>query len=449
MSSPEQRQSPRSSVPIVSVIDEAPVSRYQLFIAGLCLLVGIIDGFENGAIAYVAPALANDLSIPLGDIGQIFAAGTIGMMCGTLIMGIFADYWGRKRAILLSVAVFGVAALGTAVATDKVTIMIWRFVAGIAIGGVHPVMIALLAEYFPARHRNMAIVVGFVGMGIGVPISALLTSAVVPDYGWRAIFVLGGGVPLLLLPWLAWVYPESLRFLLNRKSVDRGRIATALNRIVGDNRYTAEDHFELIEEPAPRASGRALLAPKYRRTTLIVWIVYFFNWITWYLFLLWMPTALTESGFSIRQASLAGAVMGVTAIIAFIPAGGIIQRVGIRHSLLWLFAGGVVSSGLLSLVGADWALVAMLVVPFTICGVIPQVALNYLAAELYPTTIRATGLGWAISAGRVGSVIGALIGGTLIGWWGLSGFFMTLGVPLLIVGVLTAFFFNGKLLGNH
>ena len=449
MSSPEQSGSSRTPVPIVSVIDDAPVSRFQLRLAGLCLLVGIIDGFENGAIAYVAPALAEDLAIPLGSIGQIFAAGTIGMMFGTLIMGIFADYWGRKRAILLSVAVFGIAALGTAAATHMSTIMIWRFVAGIAIGGVHPVMIALLAEYFPARRRNMAIVVSFVGMGIGVPLSAFLTSALVPTYGWQAIFVVGGGVPLLLLPWLAWVYPESLRYLLNRHTVDRGRIAATLNRIVGKPQYTADHHFELVEEQAPKASGRALLAPKYRRTTLAVWVVYFFNWITWYLFLLWVPTALTESGFTIRQASLAGGVMGVTAIIAFIPAGGVIQRVGIRRSLLWLFTGGLLSSIMLALAGNDWILIALLIIPFTICGVIPQVALNYLAAELYPTPIRATGVGWAISAGRIGSVVGALIGGTLIGWWGLSGFFYALGLPLLIAGVLTAFLFKGKLLPGN
>lgn len=129
-------------MPIVPVIDAAPISRYQLRVAALCLLLGIIDGFENGAIAYVAPALADDLSTPLSSIGQIFAAGTIGMMCGTLIMGIVADYWGRKRAILLSVAVFGLAALGTAVAANMFALMVWRFIAGIAIGGLHPVMIA-------------------------------------------------------------------------------------------------------------------------------------------------------------------------------------------------------------------------------------------------------------------------------------------------------------------
>jgi len=205
MTSPEQARPSGAPVPIVSVIDAAPVSRYQLRVAGLCLLVGVIDGFENGAIAYVAPALADDLSIPLGSIGQIFAAGTIGMMCGTLIMGIFADYWGRKRAILLSVAVFGVAALGTAAAADMIAIMIWRFVAGIAIGGVHPVMIALLAEYFPARHRNMAMVVSFVGMGIGVPLSAFLTAAIVPNYGWQAIFVVPGSTQNRCGFWLTGV----------------------------------------------------------------------------------------------------------------------------------------------------------------------------------------------------------------------------------------------------
>lgn len=447
MNPPAGSGSSRPPVAIATVIDEAPLSRYQWRVAGLCLLVGIIDGFENGAIAYVAPALAEDLNIPLADIGRIFAAGTIGMAIGAFALGTIADLWGRRRAILLSVGIFGVAALGTAAAADMTSLMVWRFIAGVAIGGAQPVMVALLAEYSPAKHRNAAMVIGFLGTGSGAPISALLTSAVVPDYGWQAIFVIGGVVPLLILPWLAWVYPESIRFLVNRGQKDNARVADTLNRIVGEARYTEADDFVLAEPPAPRASVQALLAPQYRRTTLAIWVVYFFNWIAWYLFLLWLPTALTESGLDIRQASLIGAVMGITALLTFLPGAAIIQRIGPQRSMIWLFFVGASLALILAAIGANWGLVTALVIPFTVCIALPQVALNYLCAELYPTPIRATGLGWAISAGRSGSVMGALIGGTIIAWWGLSGFFTALGGPLLLAGIFTLICFGGKLAG--
>lgn len=445
---PEPSGAPSRPVAIVSVIDNAPLSRYQWQVAGLCLLVGLIDGFENGAIAYVAPALSANLGIKLPDMGKIFAAGTVGMALGALVLGIIGDGWGRKRAIILSVALFGVAALATAAATSLTSLMAWRFVAGIAIGGAQPVMVALLAEYAPARHRNAAMVVGFLGVGVGVPISALLTSVVVPEFGWQAVFVIGGVVPLLLLPWLAWVYPESIRFLVSRGSGNNARVANTLNRIVGQPLYRAVDTFVLAETPAPRASGLALLAPQYRRTTLAIWVVYFFNWITWYLFLLWLPTALTHSGLGISQASKVGAVMGITALLTFLPAAALIQRVGAARSMVWLFFSGTVMAVFLALAGVHWGLVTALVIPFTICGVIPQVALNYLCVELYPTPIRASGVGWAISVARVGSVLGALIGGVLIARWGLSGFFMALGGPLLIAGLLTLFCFGGRVAGR-
>jgi len=304
-------------------------------------------------------------------------------------------------------------------------------------------MVALLAEYAPGRHRNAAMVVGFLGVGIGVPISALLCSAVVPEFGWQAVFVVGGAVPLLLLPWLAWVYPESIRHLVSLGPARGARVASTLNRIVGRRLYDAADTFVLTEAPAPRASGRALLASQYRRTTLAIWVVYFFNWITWYLFLLWLPTALTHSGLDISQASKVGAVMGITALLTFVPAAAVIQRLGAARCMVWLFFGGTLMAALLALAGLDWGLITALVIPFTICGVIPQVALNYLCVELYPTPIRATGVGWAITAGRVGSVLGALVGGSLIARWGLGGFFTALGGPLLLAGLLTLLCFRG------
>ncbi|RLA17177.1 MAG: hypothetical protein DRQ60_02700, partial [Gammaproteobacteria bacterium] len=125
MNSPEHTSSSGPPVAVAAIIDDAPLSRYQWRVAGLCLLVGIIDGFENGAIAYVAPALAEDLNIPLTDLGKIFAAGTIGMAIGAMVLGSIADLWGRKLAILLSVGIFGVAALATAAAADMATLMFW------------------------------------------------------------------------------------------------------------------------------------------------------------------------------------------------------------------------------------------------------------------------------------------------------------------------------------
>ena len=427
----------RTPVDVMAVIDGARFSRYQWQVVALCLLVGLIDGFENGVIAYVAPALTADLGIGLPAMGNIFAAGTVGMGLGSLLLGVVADRWGRKLAVVLSVAVCGVAALATAASTSLFELMVCRFVAGIAIGGAQPVMVALLAEYAPARHRNTAMIVGFLGVGIGVPISALLTAWLAPLHGWQAVFIVGGVVPLLVLPWLAWVYPESIRFLVSGGPRNNGAVARTLNCIVGEVRYRPTDHFVLAEPPAPRASGRELLAPRYRRPTLAIWVVYFFNWITWYLFLLWLPTALTNAGLDIARASQIGALMGVTALVTFAPAAIVIQRVGAARCMRWLFAGGTLMAGALAVAGTHWGVVAALVVAFTVCGVLPQVALNYLCVELYPTPIRATGVGWAITAGRVGSVLGALLGGGLIAGWGLSGYFLTLAGPLALAGLLT------------
>ncbi|MEC9340809.1 MAG: MFS transporter, partial [Pseudomonadota bacterium] len=435
------------TVRVTEVIDAAPLSRYQWRVALLCVLVGVIDGFENGVVAYVAPALAADLSIAVPALGQVFAAGTLGMACGTMILGSVGDLWGRKRAVLLSVLVFGVAALATAAAQTIGELMLWRFVAGIAIGGAQPVMVALLSEYAPARHRSAAMVFGFVGTGTGVPTSALLSAVLVPEYGWQVVFVIGGVVPLLLLPWLMVVFPESIRYQVNRGPGSAPQVAHTLNRIVGGSRYSPADRFELQEPPAARGSVMALLSPPYRGATLAIWSVYCSNWVAWYLFLLWLPTALTEAGLPDARAALVGAGMGVTALLVMIPAAVVVQRAGARRAMLWLFGLGVLLAAALVAAGTRWWLVIILVMPFTICIVIPQVALNYLCVQLYPTSIRATGVSWAVSAGRIGSILGAFGGGSVIAGFGLAGFFAAVGLPLILAGLLVVLAFRRERTG--
>ena len=172
-----------------------------------------LDGFDTQAIGYVAPALAKEWGLTKGALGPVFSAGLFGLMIGALLFGPLADRIGRKRIIILSTLAFGVCALATAFVHDVNTLLAIRFLTGLGLGGAMPNAIAMTSEFNPRRRRATMVMIMFCGFSVGAALGGLLAAALIPHFGWRSVFVVGGVAPLLLVPILALRLPESVRFL--------------------------------------------------------------------------------------------------------------------------------------------------------------------------------------------------------------------------------------------
>jgi AAHS family 4-hydroxybenzoate transporter-like MFS transporter len=201
-------------VNVPDLIDQQKVGSFQIRILVLCALAAMLDGFAAQMIGYLAPSLARDMHLGPAALTRIFAWGLAGLMLGALFFGPVADRFGRKPVIVACTLFYGIICLATAKADSGASLAIFRFLAGLGFGGVMPNAIALTAEYAPHRRRGTMITIMFCGFPIGASIAGFVTVPILPVFGWRGVFVLAGVMPLLLVPALAWLLPESIRHLV-------------------------------------------------------------------------------------------------------------------------------------------------------------------------------------------------------------------------------------------
>lgn len=433
-----------SSVDVASFIDAQPVGAFQIKLLLTCATVLLLDGFDTTAISYVAPPLAKEWNIGKAALGPVFSAGLFGLMIGALLLGPLADRIGRKKIIIFSTLAFGVGTLATAFVNDVNALLVVRLLTGLGLGGAMPNTVALTSEFSPHRRRATMVMVMFVGFSIGAALGGLLAAGLIPQFGWRSVFVVGGAAPLVLAPVLALRLPESVRFLAltGRAGARVAQLLALINAKVG---FAPATRF-VVDEPALRGipvlhlfrDGRTL-------PTLLLWVVFFMSLLELYFLANWLPTVLSDLGASISTAAVIGAMFQVGGVVGTFVLGAVIDRFSFRALALVYFV-AVFAVGAIGQLGHSAVLVTIAIFVAGFCLVGGQIAANALAAGFYPTSVRATGVGWALGVGRVGSIVGPSVGGILLSLkWGVGELFMTAAAAALCAAL--AAFLLGRLAG--
>lgn len=425
---------PPGAVDVAGFIDGQPVASFQIRLLLLCAAVLFIDGFDTQAIGYVAPDLARDWNLPRGALGPVFSAGLFGLMIGALIFGPVADRIGRKRIIVFSTFAFGLGTLLTIAAQDVYWLIALRFLTGLGLGGAMPNAVALTSEFSPHRRRATMVMTMFVGFSVGAALGGLLAAVLIPAFGWRSIFLVGGIVPILFVPVLAKLLPESIRFLA-LTGRDDARVAALLARIAPSVTFPTGTRFGVHEPKLEGLPVAHLFTESRTATTLLFWVVFFMSLLDLYLLSNWLPTVLNDLGASISVAAAVGAMLQVGGVVGTFTLGQVIDRFSFRAlALTYLFAAIAVTA--IGFSGHSIALVTIAIFCAGFCIVGGQIASNALTATYYPTAMRSTGVGWALGIGRVGSIVGPLIGGIMLSRHvGTETLFMAAAVPALIAGV--------------
>jgi AAHS family 4-hydroxybenzoate transporter-like MFS transporter len=401
-----------STVDVAEFIDQQPVGGFQIRLLLTCAAVLLLDGFDTTAIGFVAPSLAKEWGLTKGALGPVFSAGLFGLMIGALLFGPLADRIGRRKIIIFSTLAFGIGTLVTAFVQDVNTLLAIRFLTGLGLGGAMPNTIAMTSEFSPHRRRATMVMVMFCGFSAGAALGGLLAAALIPQFGWRSVFVVGGLAPLLLVPILALRLPESVRFLALTGAAN-ARVAQLLGFIAPNAALAPATQF-VVHEPG-LAGMPVLHLFKAGRTlvTLLLWVVFFMSLLDLYFLTNWLPTVLNDLGSSVSEAAVIGSMLQVGGVVGALALGSIIDRFSYRALALVYFI-AVFAVGAIGQLGHSIVFIAMAIFVAGFCMVGGQIAANALAATFYPTSIRATGVGWALGIGRVGSIIGPLVGGVLL-----------------------------------
>src|ERR1700692_2234334 len=386
-------------VDVADFIDAQPVGGFQFRLLLTCAAVLFLDGFDTQAIGYVAPALAREWGLTKAALGPVFSAGLFGLMIGALLFGPLADRIGRKKIIIFSTLAFCLGALVTAFVQDVNTLLAIRFLTGLGLGGAMPNAIAMTSEFNPRRRRATMVMIMFCGFSVGAALGGFLAAALIPQFGWRSVFIVGGAAPLVLAPILALKLPESVRFLALTGRANQ-RVAELLGFINPKMTFAPATQFVVHEPGLAGIPVQHLFRDGRTLVTLLLWVVFFMSLLDLYFLANWLPTVLNDLGASVSAAAVIGSMLQVGGVVGAFALGSIIDRFSFRALALVYFI-AVFAVGAIGQFGHAVVLVATAIFAAGFCMVGGQIAANALAATFYPTSIRATGVGWALGIGRV------------------------------------------------
>jgi AAHS family 4-hydroxybenzoate transporter-like MFS transporter len=432
MATPRTQDGP---VRIADVIDRAPVGSLQVGLFLLSAMCLILDGFDVQVVGYVAPRAFDEWHVNRAALGAVLAAGNFGVMVGSLVFTMVGDRVGRRPVLLGATLFFSILTLLTSRVTSVEELRAVRFVAGIGLGSIIPNATALIGEYSPQRLRVAFMACISVGFTAGGAMAGFVSAWLIPAFGWRSVFYVGGLTPLVIACLMFMWLPESLQFLVvRRRRLDK--VGAWLRRIDPMVTIGPRTDYLLDEESRSGVPAVQLFLDGRAATTLLFWIINFMNIYNLYLLSGWLPTMVKELGYSAQTGVWVGTTLQVAGTLGTFWLTWVVGRIGFIPVLTTGFAVACVSIALIGQPGlALWVLFT--VVFLAGVGVVGgQPIVNSMAAIYYPTYVRSTGIGWGLGVGRVGGIVGPWLVSYFLGLnWSVRAIFLAAAVPALVSAV--------------
>jgi AAHS family 4-hydroxybenzoate transporter-like MFS transporter len=425
---------PADTIDVTEAIDRSRIGRFQVGVFVLCGLCLIMDGFDVQALGYLAPAIIRDWKIPQAQMGSVLSAALVGILAGSFLFSIIADRIGRRPVLVIATLMFSLVTLWTATADSITELRMIRFIAGVALGGIMPNAVALIGEYSPSRRRVLLTIFITNGFNLGAVLAGLTSAWMIPNFGWRSVFVLGGAIPLAIgvLMWIA--LPESLQFLAVRGK-NREKLGKWLKQIDPSIPVTGSTNFVVHEEKSRGVPVVHLFHEGRALGTTLLWIINFMNLLNLYFLASWLPTVVSAS-YSVSSAALVGTALQVGGVIGTFLFSWLIGRLGFTPVLGTAFTIASLSIAVIGQPALVFAVLVIVVFMAGFCVVGAQAAVNALAASYYPTHLRSTGVGSGLGVGRLGGIVGPYAAGLLIGaGWAAREIFYAAAIPALIAAI--------------
>ena len=418
-------------------VDQIKMTRVQYLSIAICFLMNILDGMDVLVVSYCAPAIAQDLSLGPKTLGVVFSAGLIGMAIGAIFLAPFADKFGRKKLILISAFIMGLSVLLTAFSENIFQLIFMRLLSGLGIGCMLATTATLTSENVLNNSKDFWVSLVISGYPVGAVLSGYIAAAVIPLYGWESMFILSGLITILTIPLTYFFLTESPQFYLKKQP--KGALKKANKILVKMNFEALESLPKINLSVINKSQVSQLFTKKYKISTLQLWAALFFAFGCLYFLISWIPKLATDAGLSIELAIYAGSIFNVGAFFGIVLQGYFSSKIGLKKTIsIFLLLTFLLMASFKIFIGTDILLLIYFLLGFSLQG--GFVGLYAVAARLYPTEFKTTGVGWAIGMGRVGGILAPLIGGLFISLGlSLSANFFIFSIPALLASILTYF----------
>ena len=407
------------------------MSPYQLRIIALCIAINMLDGFDILAMAFTAPAIAKDWLLDPATLGMLFSVGLGGMMVGSIILGPMADRFGRRPLILACLILSFIGMLFAGFSATLTQLILARALTGFAVGGMLPCINTMVAEYASPKGRAFSVALMQAGFSIGSSVGGFIAIWFLSYSGWHAVFLAGAAFSALLLPLVWFGMPESLAYLETRP--ERRSDAQRIRAKLGDVAIADDGHGADGSGFSQFLQGlKGYLIP-----LALVFGVFFLCVMSFYFINNWTPKILVDSGLSESAGVSGGALLTVGGILSALALGWM----SLRRSITPLVVAFALASAAMMLIFGQLSgsLTAIMIVAFVLGTVTSatQIGIYAIFPSLFPSSIRAGATGLAIGAGRLGSVIGPWLAGSLLSiGWSANALFAFMAIPYVIAAVL-------------
>jgi MFS transporter, AAHS family, 4-hydroxybenzoate transporter len=428
-------------VNVAAVLDSGRWTGYQRWLVALVAMAIVFDGIDNQLLGIVIPTLGAEWHVPRSAFAPVVSLGYLGMMVGGMVAGLVGDRFGRRTGLLGSMIVFGVLTMAAAFVDSPGEMGILRFLAGIGLGGAMPNAATLAAEYVPERVRPIAVTITIVCVPLGGTLAGVLGIQALPLMGWRNVFIVAGLVPLAAAILLRFILPESPRFLARREArwVELGGVLKKMGHTTASDSAFVDP---LARTSVQKASIGSLFRPEFRRDTIALWGAFFSCLLAVYLGFSWLTTLLTGAGFNPATANTGIIAFNLGGVAGALAGGVAIARFGSRRAMLTMALvaiGGAAGLARMEITSAAslMAIMAMLTLTGSMINGV-QTTMYALAAHIYPTSVRATGVGAAVAFGRIGAVMTGFVGSWAVDYGGTHAFFSVVAGMMLLTFVALA-----------
>lgn len=415
---------------IRQAIDTTAMSKYQWYIVALATFLNALDGYDVLALAFTANPVTEEFGLSGSQLGLLLSSGLIGMALGSLVLGPLADRLGRRRILILALAInfFGLALSATAGSAAQLGL--WRVITGIGIGGILATVTVITSEYSNNRNRGMAVSIYSAGYGLGATLGGLLAAQLIPTLGWRSVFITGAAATVLGLILVLFTIPESVDYLRIKRPADAEEKAQKIARRLGKDENVGLG--AITAENSTNTRLVDLLTGPYRSTTLKLWAAFFFIMFGFYFANSWTPKLLVETGMSQNQGIIGGLMLTLGGTFGSLIYGALTTKFNARHTLMVFTVLSAITlvifittTSIPALAFGSGVLVGML-----INGCVA--GLYTVTPASYPSALRTSGVGWGIGVGRFGAIFAPITVGALLdaGW---SPLYLYAGVAVVVV----------------